>query len=115
MTDRNPDPTPTRTIERTFEVSVPVERAWSAQTDPAEIANWFFRPIGGATTPDGSAVPGGFDTYGTAAQIEILGGEPPPWSRYAETGGPVPKMGASAELSGTFEARESATRIPVTA
>jgi len=114
MTDRNPDPTPTRTIERTFEVSVPVDRAWSAQTDPAQIANWFFRPIGGAVSPDGSAVPGGFDTYGTAAQIEILGGEPQRWFRYAETGGPVPKMRGYAEVTVTFEEIESGTRITIT-
>lgn len=32
----------TRKIEKTFEVSVPVERVWSAMTDPEELNRWYF-------------------------------------------------------------------------
>jgi uncharacterized protein YndB with AHSA1/START domain len=37
------------TDERTFSVSVPVDRAWRACTHPEELARWFFSPeVGGA-------------------------------------------------------------------
>ena len=29
-------------FERTFTVAVPVERAWKAMTDPAELNKWYF-------------------------------------------------------------------------
>jgi len=31
-----------RTIERTFEVALPLERVWQAMTDPAELNRWYF-------------------------------------------------------------------------
>jgi uncharacterized protein YndB with AHSA1/START domain len=48
-------------IERTFEVPVPVERAWSAMTDPAELSRWYF--------------PFQADADGKAVRTEIQGGE----------------------------------------
>lgn len=32
----------TKSFERTFTVSVPVERAWKAMTDPGELSRWYF-------------------------------------------------------------------------
>jgi uncharacterized protein YndB with AHSA1/START domain len=34
------------TFERTFSVSVSIDRAWRACTDPDELAQWFFEPRG---------------------------------------------------------------------
>jgi len=99
---------PTRSIDRTFSVSVPVERAWRAMTDPAELAQWFFRPLGEGDTPDG------FDLFGSKTEIEVLDVEPLQRFRYAETGGPVPKVNGYAEVTVTFEDAGSGTRITIT-
>jgi uncharacterized protein YndB with AHSA1/START domain len=108
VTDRKVTPVPTRTVERTFSVSVPVERAWQAMTDPAEITKWFFTPEGGADTPSG------FDMYGARSEIKVLDGEPLRRFRYSEVGGPVPKVNGYAEVTVTFREEGSGTRITIT-
>src|ERR1700730_12528731 len=108
MTDTPSTPAATRSIERTFVVAVPLARAWQAQTDPAELANWFFRPTGEDDTPEG------FDLYGTEVKIDVLDGEPLRWFRYSATGGPVPALDGYAETTVTFEEHESGTRITIT-
>jgi uncharacterized protein YndB with AHSA1/START domain len=108
VTDRNRSRTPTRSTERTFAVSVPVERAWQAMTDPAELAQWFFAPIGDGDRPDG------FDLYGSPAEVDVLEVEALRRFRYSETGGPVPKVDGYAEVTVTFEDLGSGTRITIT-
>ena len=108
MTASDANLVPTRSIDRTFSVSVPVERAWRAMTDPAELAQWFFRPLGEGDTPDG------FDLFGSKTEIEVLDVEPLQRFRYAETGGAVPKVNGYAEVTVTFEDAGSGTRITIT-
>jgi uncharacterized protein YndB with AHSA1/START domain len=106
--DVTPTPTPTRSIDRSFSVAVPVERAWQAMTDPDEIAQWFFSPIGEGETTSG------FDLFGTKTEIDVLEVEPLRRFRYSETGGPVPKVNGYAEVTVTFEDVGSGTRITIT-
>jgi uncharacterized protein YndB with AHSA1/START domain len=106
--DRKLTPAPTRSIDRTFSVAVPVERAWQAMTDPVEIGNWFFPPERGADTPSG------FDMFGTKSEMVVLDGEPLRRFRYSEVGGPVPKVDGYAEVTVTFEDIGSGTRITIT-
>lgn len=108
MTDKDRAPTATRNTERTFAVSVPVERAWQAMTDPAQLAQWFFAPVGDGDTPVG------FDLYGSVAEIDVLEVDALRRFRYSETGGPVPKIDGYAEVTVTFEDLGSGTRITIT-
>lgn len=108
MTTGPHTPPPRDTVERTFAVSVPVEAAWTAMTDPDEIAKWFFAPVVEDDTPSG------FDTYGNQATINVLDAEPLRSLRYSETGGPVPKLDGYAEVTVTFEEEGSGTRITIT-
>jgi uncharacterized protein YndB with AHSA1/START domain len=108
VTPSEPTPVPARSVDRTFSVSVPLDRAWQAMTDPAEIAQWFFSPLGEGSTPDG------FDLFGTKTEIEVLEVEPLQRFRYSETGGPVPKLNDYAEVTVTFEDEGSGTRITIT-
>jgi uncharacterized protein YndB with AHSA1/START domain len=56
--------------ERSFEVPVPVERAWAALTDPAQLALWYFpvEPVG----DDGSIRA---EICGVERTTEVVGGE----------------------------------------
>lgn len=56
--------------ERTFEVSVPVDRAWAAMTDPRELNLWYFpvKPVG----DDGSIRT---EIHGVERTSEVVGGE----------------------------------------
>jgi uncharacterized protein YndB with AHSA1/START domain len=56
--------------ERSFEVPVPVERAWTALTDPAELNRWYFpvAPVG----DDGSIRA---EICGVERTTEVVGGE----------------------------------------
>jgi uncharacterized protein YndB with AHSA1/START domain len=108
VADRDVQPATTRSVDRTFSVSVPIARAWHAMTDPAEIAQWFFPPLG-----EGDA-PAGFDQFGAKTEIEVLDVEPLRRFRYSETGGPVPKVNDYAEVTVVFEDVGSGTRITIT-
>jgi uncharacterized protein YndB with AHSA1/START domain len=108
MADEEMTPTTTRTIDRSFSLSVPVERAWHAMTDPTEIAQWFFPPIGDGATPDG------FDLFGAPTEIKVLEVDPLRRFRYSETGGPVPKVNDYAEVTVTFEDEGTGTRVTIT-
>lgn len=99
----------TRTIQRTFSVAVPVDRAWRAMTDPEELAHWFF-----GFTPSDAGSGGEFDMFGTPARIELLEADRPHRLRYAEEGGPVPTMHGRAEVTVTFEDVDVGTRITIT-
>jgi uncharacterized protein YndB with AHSA1/START domain len=96
------------TYERTFSVSVPVERAWRACTDPDELARWFFTPTG---TDEGEAR---FDLFGTEVAWTILELDPPRRLRYRQSGGPVPRLPGPIETCMTFEADGTGTRISIT-
>ncbi len=95
------------TYERTFSVSVPVERAWSACTDPDELARWFFTPTGG--DEDESR----FDLYGTEVTWTILEVDRPHRLRYRQGGGPAPRLPGPIETCITFEAQDTGTRITI--
>jgi uncharacterized protein YndB with AHSA1/START domain len=77
-------------------------------TEPAELARWFFKPVGDAETP------AAFDLYGSVANIEVLEVDPHRRYRYSEAGGPVPKVDGYAEVTVTFEDLGSGTRITIT-
>jgi uncharacterized protein YndB with AHSA1/START domain len=94
----------TRTVQRTFSVAVPVERAWRAMTDPKEMEQWFF-----AFTP---AIE--FDVFGVPATIEVLEVDHHHRLRYAEQGGPVQTVHGRAEVTVTFEDIDAGTRITIT-
>jgi uncharacterized protein YndB with AHSA1/START domain len=96
------------TYERTFSVSVPMERAWRACTDPDELAQWFFTPTG---TDDGEAR---FDLFGTEVAWTILELDPPRRLRYRQSGGSVPQLPGPIETCMTFEAEGTGTRISIT-
>jgi uncharacterized protein YndB with AHSA1/START domain len=90
------------TYERTFSVSVPVERAWRACTDPNELAQWFFTPTG---TDEGEAR---FDLFGTEVAWTILELDPPRRLRYCQSGGPVPRLPGPIEMCATMGPRPMA-------
>jgi uncharacterized protein YndB with AHSA1/START domain len=96
------------TYERTFSVSVPVERAWRACTHPDELARWFFAPAG---TDGGEAR---FDLFGTEVAWTILELDPPRRLRYRQGPGPVPRLPGPIETCMTFEEEGSGTRISIT-
>ena len=66
-----------REFARTFEVSVGVDRAWHAMTDPDEINQWFFHY---AEREDGSR---SFEILGDEVAIQVLEAEPHKKLRYA--------------------------------
>ena len=78
----------TRTLQRTFSVAVPVERAWRAMTDPKEMQQWFFA-FTPAVDSDAGVAGGEFDVFGVPATIEVLEVDHHHRLRYAEQGGPV--------------------------
>lgn len=60
----------TLTIERSFEVPVPVERAWNAMTDPVELNRWYF-PF--QADADGEVVR--TEIQGGARESRVIGAE----------------------------------------
>lgn len=99
------------TYERTFSVSVSVDRAWRACTDPDELAAWFFAPTGGDGGDGGEAR---FDLFGTEVTWTILELDPPHRLRYRQEAGPVPPLPGPIETCMTFEAEGTGTRISIT-
>jgi uncharacterized protein YndB with AHSA1/START domain len=95
------------TYERTFTVSVPVDRAWRACTHPDELARWFFTPAG----RDGDE--SRFDLYGTEVAFTILEVDPPHRLRYRDAGGPALGRPGPIETCMTFEAEDTGTRITI--
>jgi uncharacterized protein YndB with AHSA1/START domain len=95
------------TYERTFSVSVPVERAWRACTHPEELARWFFTPTG--HEGDESR----FDLYGEEVAFTILEVDAPSRLRYRNAGGPALGRPGPIETCMTFEATDSGTRITI--
>src|SRR5262245_17174355 len=85
--------------QRTFEVSVPVERVWRALTDPAERAA-LRQPVEGARPdPNAELVP------------EVLELEPMKRLRWAQQGGTLPER---MEFTVVFEATDGGSRFTVT-
>jgi uncharacterized protein YndB with AHSA1/START domain len=98
--------------ERSFEVPVPVERAWAAMTDPKELDRWYFpvEPVG----DDGSIR---VEICGVERTTEVLGGE---LHRFFHTRtqlsgregfGVVP---GTRDMRVTFEPTAQGTRITIT-
>jgi uncharacterized protein YndB with AHSA1/START domain len=93
--------------ERTFSVSVPVARAWSAFTDPAELEIWFSHRFD-ADTDERRAVaetPGGAVGF---AVTEFVEGERLGYRQWAAS----PETGI--EVTVVFEAVDRGTRITMT-
>jgi uncharacterized protein YndB with AHSA1/START domain len=103
--------TPGGTIERTFVVAMPVERAWHAMTDPAELNKWYF-PL--QTKADGSIKT---EILGEQRASEVIEFEPERMFRTR-----TPMTGAEAwgvapgvrEMTVVFESTETGTRITMT-
>jgi uncharacterized protein YndB with AHSA1/START domain len=98
--------------ERSFEVPVPVERAWAAMTDPEELDRWYFpvEPVG----DDGSIRA---EICGVERTTEVIGGE---LHRFFHTRtelsgregfGVVP---GTREMRVTFEPTGQGTRVTIT-
>jgi len=96
------------TYERTFTVSVAIDRAWRACTDPDELARWFFAPQGV------DADEARFDLFGNEVAWKILEVDAPRRLRYRQSGGPVPRLPGPIETCMTFETEGSGTRISIT-
>ena len=96
--------------ERTFTVSVPVQRAWRAFTDPQEIRAWFTPRTVATEARAGENVT--FDVAGVT-QFEINVNEIQPERLLRYTQGPGVTPGAT-EVTVIFEAVEGGTRITIT-
>jgi len=96
--------------ERTFTVAVPVERAWRAFTDPAELAAWF-TPRTDAVEARPGTEPVDFTLQGTTFQIEVLEVEPQKLLRYKQGPGVTP---GATDVTVAFEAIDRGTRITIT-
>jgi uncharacterized protein YndB with AHSA1/START domain len=96
------------TYERTFSVSVPIDRVWKVCTDPDELKQWFFAPLG---VDDGEAH---FDLFGTDVAWQILEFDPPNRLSYRQAPGPRPQWPGPIESCMTFEVEGDGTRISIT-
>jgi uncharacterized protein YndB with AHSA1/START domain len=100
-----------RSIERTFEVPVPLERVWQVMTDPAELNRWYF-PF--RADPDGQLHT---EVHGQERAGEVVDGKPLDYfrTRTTLTGregfGVVPGV---REMLVSFEPIDSGTRVTVT-
>lgn len=96
-------------FEKTFSVSVPVERAWQAWTDPEEMTRWFSDEVF-----DHELKPGGKVAYGTGGyRVDGTFEEVTPGSRlcWTEEPGLLPD---TTEVTVTFTSHQGGTRITVT-
>jgi uncharacterized protein YndB with AHSA1/START domain len=99
----------TSTYRRSFTVAVPVERAWQAFTEPAELTAWFAPSV-----ERFEAEPGGgleFAVGGTPAEGRMLEVEPGRRLRWSQGPGVLP---GTTEVTVVFEAVEHGTRIEIT-
>lgn len=95
------------TFERTFTVSVPPARAWSAFTEPAELEIWFAERFegGGPDATSDAVGPGGEMHF---APTEFVPSERLAYRQWAES----PESGINVTV--VFEATETGTRITFT-
>lgn len=97
------------TYERTFELAVPVERAWRAFTDAGELASWY-----AADVPVFEAKPGGALKWaGSGLEVEGTVEEVEPNHRIRWTEGPGVLPGTT-EVTVTFEEAGTGTRVTIT-
>jgi uncharacterized protein YndB with AHSA1/START domain len=97
--------------ERTFTVSVPVERAWRAMTDPEELSKWYF-PF--EVSEDGSTRT---EILGRERPSEVVEFEPQRMFRTRSTITGEEAWGLTAgtrEMTVVFEAVDMGTRITIT-
>lgn len=96
--------------ERTFEVRVPVERAWRAFTEPRELETWYAERV-----QAWEAIPGGRLAYGMEGYPLVEGTvqevEPLRRLRFEEGPGLLP---GTTQITVVFESIESGTRITIT-
>jgi uncharacterized protein YndB with AHSA1/START domain len=96
-------------FRKTFSVAVPVDRAWSAFTEPAELAAWY-----GADVEAFEPWPGGRAAYRMGeARVEGAVEEVEVGRRLRWTEGPG-LLPAATEITVVFEATETGTRITLT-
>jgi uncharacterized protein YndB with AHSA1/START domain len=96
-------------FRKTFSVSVPIERAWSAFTEPAELATWY-----GAEVEAFEPRPGGRAAFRMGeAQVEGIVEEAEFGRTLRWTEGPGLLPGTT-EITVVFEATETGTRITLT-
>jgi uncharacterized protein YndB with AHSA1/START domain len=99
------------TFERTFTVAVPVERAWKAMTDPAELNRWYF-PF--KVAEDGLTTT---EILGQQRASEVIAFEPYKMLQTRTTLSGNEAWGVVAgtrEMTVVFEALETGTRITIT-
>jgi uncharacterized protein YndB with AHSA1/START domain len=96
-------------FEKTFSLSVPVERAWQAFTDPADLEVWLTGKVEQADATAGGRVAWVADEYGQLVW-DIVSADPPNSLVFRESG----ILPGESEVTVTFEQADTGTRITVT-
>lgn len=99
----------TSTYRRTFNVAVPVARAWRAFTDPAELTAWLAPSLTRFEAEPGGRLEFSVGDLRTEGRIEEV--EPERRIRWSEGPGILP---GTTEITVVFEAVEHGTRIEIT-
>jgi uncharacterized protein YndB with AHSA1/START domain len=96
-------------FEKTFSLSVPVERAWQAFTDPKDLEVWLTGKVEQADATPGGRIVWEGDDYGQLVW-DITAADPPNSLVFRESG----ILPAESEVTVTFEQADTGTRITVT-
>ncbi|GAA4443217.1 SRPBCC domain-containing protein [Phytohabitans houttuyneae] len=96
--------------EKTFTLSVPVDKAWQAFTDPKLIEVWLTGTVEKADVEPGGQIAWAPDEYGQMVW-DIIDVEPEQKLTYREGAGILP---VATEVSVTFEEVEAGTRLTIT-
>lgn len=99
----------TSTYRRTFAVVVPVERAWQAFTETAELEAWFAPSVSRFDAEVGGNVEFSVGGQGVVGRVEEI--EPQRRIRWTQEPGILP---GQTEVTVVFEAVEHGTRIEIT-
>ncbi|SMD17701.1 SRPBCC domain-containing protein [Kibdelosporangium aridum] len=96
--------------EKTFSLSVPVERAWQAFTDAKDLEAWLTGTVEETDVRPGGRIAWAADDYGQLVW-DIVEADPPNKLVYKEGPGILP---VETDVTVTFEETDSGTRITVT-
>lgn len=97
-------------FHKTFSLSVPVERAWQAFTEPKDIEAWLTGKIEEADVKPGGRIAWAPDDFGQLVW-EIVDAQPPNRLTYREGPGILP---VSTEVTVTLEQEDTGTKVTVT-
>lgn len=97
------------TLTRTFELRVPVARAWKVFTDPKELEAWWAPEVSVFEAKPGGRIEYAIAGWG-AHEGRVLEVDPQRFLRYEEGPGHIP---GTTEVAVTFEATATGTRIHI--